>query len=227
MHDDASLPWITRWMLAVAAPLQHITGPLSNAKVNLSAVGLLTIQVLGSLAVSAVTGGGSPLLGTPRIISWGTISVGGLTLFAYVFLLVYVGWLMDPRQGLFRIFVHTDQRSHPVTAFAAVLLLLSTVIFFGNLYTLIYLNDFNAFSMSTKPAQEHVVSTFIYFSAVTMMTVGYGDIVPVSMVARALVLLQLAVGFVLIVGVIASVISMQTSRSEAVIKREQRNGSAE
>jgi hypothetical protein len=55
------------------------------------------------------------------------------------------------------------------------------------------------------PAPETVVD-FIYFSAVTTFTVGYGDIYPVSSLARCVTIVHIVTSFVLIVVVLGSLI---------------------
>jgi hypothetical protein len=55
------------------------------------------------------------------------------------------------------------------------------------------------------PDLETVVD-FIYFSAVTTATVGYGDIYPVSMLAKLLTVVQIGTSFILVVVVLGWVI---------------------
>ncbi|GMR16622.1 MAG: hypothetical protein BMS9Abin31_0977 [Gammaproteobacteria bacterium] len=47
----------------------------------------------------------------------------------------------------------------------------------------------------------------LYFSLVTMITLGYGDFLPVSTVARMLVMWQLATGGLLVIGIFPLIIS--------------------
>jgi len=54
----------------------------------------------------------------------------------------------------------------------------------------------------------------LYFSVVTLLTVGYGDIIPVSDLAKGLVVLQLILTFYTIVIVINGVISIHFRRQD-------------
>lgn len=47
----------------------------------------------------------------------------------------------------------------------------------------------------------------LYFSLVTMITLGYGDYIPVSAVTRMLVIWQLATGGLLVIGIFPLIIS--------------------
>lgn len=64
--------------------------------------------------------------------------------------------------------------------------------------------------------------TFIYFSFVTLVTLGYGDIVPVSLLARSLSILEGIVGQLYVVILISSLVSefsayaVKTAREEVL-----------
>ena len=66
-------------------------------------------------------------------------------------------------------------------------------------------------STSTADA-EHGMSVFTYFSFVTMTTLGYGDITPVSLVARTLAFLEALVGQLYLAVMIAGLVGMHISR---------------
>jgi hypothetical protein len=55
----------------------------------------------------------------------------------------------------------------------------------------------------------------LYFSFVTMTTLGYGDIVPVSLAARMLSVLQAIVGQLFLVILVARLVSMVGDRGTA------------
>lgn len=54
---------------------------------------------------------------------------------------------------------------------------------------------------------------FVYFSMITMTTVGYGDITPVSDAARALVELEALAGQIVLVVLVARLVGMQVATS--------------
>ncbi|HXW28809.1 MAG TPA: potassium channel family protein, partial [Xanthobacteraceae bacterium] len=77
----------------------------------------------------------------------------------------------------------------------AVLLYLMIGFVFVALFCFIALLEPNAFT-GLGPLQDNlaVVANFIYFSFVTLTTVGYGDIIPVHPVARGLANIEAIIG---------------------------------
>jgi ion channel len=59
---------------------------------------------------------------------------------------------------------------------------------------------------------QHEISTLIYYSLVTLATVGYGDIAPVTMPARVLAALEAIAGQFYIAVLIARLVSIRYSR---------------
>jgi hypothetical protein len=88
-----------------------------------------------------------------------------------------------------------------ITAAVAVYLIFGVL--WARLYEIIYLSNPAAFSLGEK------INPFslIYFSFVTLMTLGYGDIVPVSIAARSLAILEGIIGQLYIVILISSLVS--------------------
>lgn len=58
-------------------------------------------------------------------------------------------------------------------------------------------------------------SAFLYFSVVTLTTVGFGDIVPASDAARAVVVAEALTGQLYLVSVVAAVVGRWTPRTDA------------
>lgn len=56
---------------------------------------------------------------------------------------------------------------------------------------------------------------FIYFSFVTMTTVGYGDVLPLSNAARSLAILEAVMGQLYLAVTIARLVGIQTSQAQA------------
>jgi hypothetical protein len=77
-------------------------------------------------------------------------------------------------------------------AIAAYLLL---GIFWGELYMLVYFLDPNSFTpLATVPIERSDIFELMYFSYVTLTTVGFGDITPLHPLARSLATLEALVG---------------------------------
>ena len=89
------------------------------------------------------------------------------------------------------------------------------------IYSAVDIFDRNAFSfphyevMGTSTAQQirHVLSAFTYYSFVTLATIGYGDITPVSPPARALSALEGIVGQFYIAILVASLVGIRIGQS--------------
>ncbi|MFA6916138.1 MAG: potassium channel family protein [Parachlamydiales bacterium] len=86
---------------------------------------------------------------------------------------------------------------------AAVAVYLIFGVLWARLYEIVYL-----FNPAAFPLSESINPfSLIYFSFVTLMTIGYGDIVPVSMAARSLAMLEGVVGQLYMVILISSLVS--------------------
>lgn len=86
---------------------------------------------------------------------------------------------------------------------AAVAIYLILGVLWARLYEIIHLVNPAAFS-----SNEHMNPfSLIYFSFVTLLTLGYGDIVPVSIAARSLAILEGVLGQLYLVILISSLVS--------------------
>jgi hypothetical protein len=92
---------------------------------------------------------------------------------------------------------------------AAVAVYLIIGIIWARLYDIIYLVNPHAFSF------HETVNPYslIYFSFVTLLTLGYGDIVPTSIAARSLAILEGITGQLYIVILISSLVSQFSAKS--------------
>jgi hypothetical protein len=98
---------------------------------------------------------------------------------------------------------------------------ISVYFFFGNICGLIYAIiarvDPNAFLIPETTASfiaDNIseVGSAMYFSFVTLTTLGYGDITPINAVARSLAYLEAATGQIYLTVLIASLVGMHISR---------------
>lgn len=81
------------------------------------------------------------------------------------------------------------------------LIMLLTIISFAIDYTCLFEFDPAVFSGTIESSSSYIekIPNFIYFSVITFATVGYGDIVPISSIARVLVVLEIFLSFLIIV----------------------------
>ena len=91
-----------------------------------------------------------------------------------------------------------------------------TSLVFGSVYFYLHLQNPASFntSFSDKNSTTEFLNKFFssnYFSFVTFFTIGYGDIVPVSVVSRSLAVLQMCVGFYLAAYIITSILTTNSS----------------
>lgn len=91
------------------------------------------------------------------------------------------------------IFREGDVNIHRIQGAVAVYLLVGVV--FSRAYHIIYLLDNSGFTMPPVQSEtESFYSRFVYFSYVTLTTLGFGDITAVNPVAKSLVMLEGLVG---------------------------------
>ena len=94
--------------------------------------------------------------------------------------------------------------------YAAILLYLMAALTWAFAYTLLELIDPASFNIDLKRPEGYVL-LFQYYSFVTITTLGYGDVTPVSDVAKALSVLEAVVGQLYLVVVIAWLVGMYVS----------------
>jgi len=76
----------------------------------------------------------------------------------------------------------------------------------------------DSFAFSTGPPSSHLMSRFTayYFSFMTLSTVGYGDISPVSNGARALAVAEAMTGTLFMAVLIARLVALYTTQGQSV-----------
>ena len=154
--------------------------------------GLGRAAAAAALGLAALSGVFWLLTGS---IPKGEAAIANGLLVAFAPLLIVRGILRDMRrEGVVTV--------HALAGVLAIYLLLG--MFFSFLYGAVDgLSDSETFSGAVE-AQR---SDFLYFSYITQATVGYGDIVPVTDVARMLAVAQALIGQVYLVTVVALIVT--------------------
>jgi hypothetical protein len=110
-------------------------------------------------------------------------------------------------------FVLTSGRINSNVIFAAISVYLMLGIVFGTIFTWLAYGDPAAFA----PPQEvdSGDSSLFYYSFVTLTTLGFGDIAPVSETARALTVIEALAGQIYLVVLVARLVAMHIARRQA------------
>jgi hypothetical protein len=113
--------------------------------------------------------------------------------------------------------VHHAAEVSPAVLQSAVSVYLMMALVWSELFELLEILQPGSFAFAPGPEalQGDIRSSLLYFSVITLTTVGYGDITPVSPPARSLAMLE-SVGGVLYMGItIAKLTSLYRSKAEA------------
>ena len=97
--------------------------------------------------------------------------------------------------------------------FATVVAYLLVAVLFAQLYELVLEfnpQSFNIAAVADRPPQL-VQSDLLYFSFVTLATLGYGDVLPVAETARSLAVVEAVVGQFYVAVIVSVFIGMYTS----------------
>ena len=87
------------------------------------------------------------------------------------------------------------------------LLISISILSFATDYTCLYQYEHTTFSGMYAYSNTYIYNLyhFIYFSVITFSNVGYGDIAPVSEVARFVVMLEIFLSFFIVVFALANI----------------------
>ena len=94
--------------------------------------------------------------------------------------------------------------------YAAILLYLMAALMWAFVYTFLELIDPASFNVDLERPEGYIL-LFQYYSFVTITTLGYGDITPVTQVAKAFSVLEAVVGQLYLVVVVAWLVGMHVS----------------
>ena len=95
--------------------------------------------------------------------------------------------------------------------YTAILLYLLAALLWTFVYTLIEIVDPMSFNIELSQPKDYL-SEFQYYSFVTITTLGYGDITPVTEVAKAFSVFEAVVGQIYLVVVVAWLVGMYVSK---------------
>jgi len=110
---------------------------------------------------------------------------------------------------LFRVFEEGEINVHRIQGAVAVYLLLGVI--WSGCYRLVLVADPSAFNFPSVSDEGSLMSKLVYFSFVTLTTVGYGDITAVDTGARSLAMLEALTGQLFPAVLIARLVSMEVS----------------
>jgi hypothetical protein len=85
---------------------------------------------------------------------------------------------------------------------------------FGAVFYLINVLDPNSFVITNQTTSPAGTPDLMYFSFVTLATLGYGDITPRTNIGRSLAVLEALTGMLYIAVFMARLVSMHTTRRE-------------
>jgi hypothetical protein len=211
---------VTGLATAVIAPL------LSHHDGMQWVLGLLILfVVVGSLravwgerrlfALVAAVGGGSVLMENFASFSSAGWSAPASDIVGALFLmLVCYGILSD-------IFSRDEITTDTVFGAAAVYLILGLL--FARLFLLVEHLSPGSFQITGDLARnvtERPLGVLHYFSLITLTTVGYGDIIPISPFARSLAAVEAVIAQLYIAAVIARLVALYTAHAEARRRRD-------
>ena len=111
----------------------------------------------------------------------------------------------------FRVFAPGRITTDRIMGAVALYLLFGVV--WGNAYEIVALADPAAFNAAPDPGRG--IERWFYFSFVTLTTVGYGDVTPVSRAARVLAIGEALVGQLYPAIILARLVTLQTSEPPA------------
>jgi Ion channel len=135
-----------------------------------------------------------------------------------IFALLFIGFVM--LQFLYFILRAPRVDSEVLCAGVAGYLLLGIIWMFA--YILVARMHPGSFSYNVGPPPVHSLASFdaFYFSFITLSTVGYGDITPVTHVARTLAMTEAMTGTLYMAVLISRLVALYTSQGSEVAKKK-------
>lgn len=139
-----------------------------------------------------------------------SLTGGGVVLAGAAYLLLGALLLATPPAVLRRILHHQTVTLQTIAGAVCVYVLIGLV--FAFLYLAIGAFQPKAFTAQGSPDGPRGGADYLYFSFITLTTVGFGDIVPAGRVARALVVLEALLGQIFLVTTVARLVALFGAR---------------
>jgi len=135
---------------------------------------------------------------------------------ALTFILPAMAFLVAVTASLFRFILRAKQVDAEVLC-AGVSVYLILGLLWSLAYTFVAQANPNAFSFSTPSGTAPTMSGFtaIYFSFITLATLGYGDITPAADIARMLAMLEAMTGTLFVGVMIARLVSLYSAAGQS------------
>jgi hypothetical protein len=195
-----------------------VLSPFIEGSENGQLIGAVLITLVLATAVLAVGGRRKTMiigsmLAVPALTARWINHVRPDLLSGVIFLGLGIALILFVVVHLFRFILRAPQVNSEVLCTAA-----ATYLMLGVLWDLAYVLlarvDPGAFAISAGPTANGSLDGFtgLYFSLVTLCTVGYGDITPVSNVARMLAMLEAIVGVFYMAMLISRLVSLYSSQ---------------
>jgi hypothetical protein len=181
-------------------------------------VSILTQSVFSLILIAGVTAVATSrtALVVATLLAVGTGITGWIKLYSpssmltllsvsmWILFLIMLVWVT-----LTRVFREGRINSHRIQGAIAVYLLVGMI--WCGCYRLTFQLDMGAFNIPAATDDPTLMSKLLYFSFVTLTTVGYGDIAAVHPVARSLAMLEALIGQLFPAILIARLVSMEVS----------------
>jgi len=126
--------------------------------------------------------------------------------YGHFFGTLFIGFVIS----LLTNFIFSDKKVTKEVIFAAVVVYLLLAMMWANAYLI--LEFYNPGSFSIPGGQTQNPFQYLYFSFVTITTLGYGDVAPLTLKASSLVILEAVTGQIYLVVVVAWLVGMYVSR---------------
>lgn len=201
--DDQRDRIVASWLIVLALSFVLIAAAaaVSNTRRQTGVVLALASTCLGSMVVRTI-------FHWPLDVFEGVVMIGFLT---YVVCLII--------KALFR---QQTVNFDKIAASLCGYLLIGVI--FSVVYSLVLEYNPDAVSVNSAASEglgdlhfgDHRTATSLYFSFVTLTTLGYGDLTPVSMTARMLTAAEAVIGQLYLVVLVARLVGLHIARSAAI-----------